>query len=469
MFSKRRPEGRRSAFNGTFIKLRCIRVRMVRRGFGLRVLVISHYWAPENGVPQRRWSWLTEVLLQAGHTVAVVAPPAHYDRQISFAEWLRTSSYKTKAEAKADGQPFAIIRTGFVPVGKSITERILNQAAVAAAALITIVRCPGPLKQQRPDLVIGTVPALPIAVVAYLASKRFKVPYVLDLRDAWPDLIQESDRWNVSLGSKSLRERVLSKGPLQVLGALTSRAINFCLVRASGIIVTSKWLGIDLRGRHSRLRKNNKQVMGLVRNVFPPEVGEIRQCSTRSDTSSLNVLYAGTIGRAQNLANALDAAEIVSRAGYDIKLRLVGAGASKEELRRISQTKNVQININSKIEPKDLNEHYQWADTALVHLTDWKALHQAVPSKTYELMSIGKHISAVVAGETAELVEKLNAGHVVPPETPRALAELWMNLADNRQLLEVSGDGIEWVQREREIFAPAELLKVVERAESDFE
>lgn len=67
---------------------------------------------------------------------------------------------------------------------------------------------------------------------------------------------------------------------------------------------------------------------------------------------------------------------------------------------------------------------YEWADTALVHLTDWEPLDKAVSSKTYELMSVGIHISGVVKSETARIIKLFEAGDTVSPENPHELAEL---------------------------------------------
>ena len=40
----------------------------------MRVLVLSHYWAPEIGAPQRRWRWLAEGLTARGLELAVLPP-----------------------------------------------------------------------------------------------------------------------------------------------------------------------------------------------------------------------------------------------------------------------------------------------------------------------------------------------------------------------------------------------------------
>lgn len=433
----------------------------------MKMLIISQYWAPENGVPQRRWSWLTGILEKQGHSVTVIAPPPHYNRSPSLGEWWKSGSFRARTEHETNNHAETVVRTGFFPAGRSLTQRILNQAAVAAAALWVIGKKPGVLRNYQPDLIIGSVPALPTSVVTYLASKRFKAPYIIDLRDAWPDLIGEHERWNSGLGKPSFREKVLSRGPVQVLGLITKWAMNYSLRKSDGMIVTSSRLGATLQKRFEKHRKFADKPIAVIRNVFPPEINQRVSAREERSTDCLNVLYAGTLGRAQNLANAIRAVAKTKESGYQVNLRFVGAGAARQELVRLAKDLNVKVEFSSKLAADELAEQYSWADTALVHLTDWPALEQAVPSKTYELMNLGIHISAVASGETMELVESLDAGHVVAPETPEALAKLWMKLIDEPQLLEVSTHGAKWVAEERTNVAPQKILRLIHNFEID--
>ncbi|WP_193025514.1 glycosyltransferase family 4 protein [Corynebacterium casei] len=433
----------------------------------MKILIISQYWAPENGVPQRRWSWLTGVLEAEGHSVTVIAPPPHYNRSPSLVEWWKSGSFRAHTEHQEINHAQTVVRTGFFPAGRSLTQRILNQAAVASAALWVILKKPGVLKAYEPDLIIGSVPALPTAVVAYIASKRFSAPYVIDLRDAWPDLISEHDRWNSGLGEPSLREKLLSRGPVQLLGMLTKRAINFSLRSSDALLVTSSKLGNSLSDQFTSYGASSSKPVAVVRNVFPVEIEHRKLTHDRSEPKQLRVLYAGTLGRAQNLTNAVRAVAIAQQDGYDIAIRFVGAGAARQELVRVAKELQVSVEFSSRIAAEDLSEHYDWADTALVHLTNWPALEQAVPSKTYELMSCGIHISAVVSGETKEIVEELGAGHVVTPELPRELASLWESLIDSPEKLKVSDAGATWVEMQRKSVAPEELLRVIRKFESN--
>lgn len=418
----------------------------------MRILLITQYWAPENGVPQRRWAWLTKLLSQAGHEIMVIAPPPHYLRKITIKGWIEQRGFKAFEDKDSCVNDERIIRSGYFPGGSSLTGKVFNQIAVAVGELSVVLRRGGAVDQFGPELVIGTVPALPTAFVAAVASRKLRVPYVIDLRDAWPELLSVASQWNSATGRVSWRERLLSKGPLQLASWAVNLSLDRILRNAKTVIVTSSRLARDINSR----APVGKPAVTL-RNVFPPEtrINKVPDLNRASD--SLNVLYAGTLGRAQNLTNALRAAALAKEVGVDVRIRFVGAGAARTELVRAADELNVDAIFEHRRDPQLLSESYQWADTALVHLTDWEPLLQAVPSKTYELMDQGIHISGVVDGETADLIRALDAGHVVPPEQPRELARLWVRLANDRTLLDVPRDGTEWVRKQREDVAPLVL------------
>lgn len=432
-------------------------------------MVISHYWHPENGVPQRRWQWLTGLLVDDGYSVTAIAPPPHYLRNISKNRWWQSLRSAKNRGPEIGPQGEKIVRASFIPASYSLTSKSLNQLW-SAISTIRIAATQRLLRQNpRPDLVIGTVPAIPTAVASYAVAKVWKSPLVIDLRDAWPELLETSDSWNASTGTVSRREKLLSGLPMTVMKRLATWTLNRIFASAEGIIVTSEQHRFDLL---EALKMTPEKVV-TVRNVFPPEIPHLpatqtsfsdrtSQSSFPQKTNSLNVLYAGTIGRAQNLSNAVTAAHLAKQRGVQIKLRLIGAGAAKQEVVKLAQKFGVNVEIFGRVPPDQLQQHYEWADTALVHLTDWLPLSKAVPSKTFELMVLGIHITGVVSGEAAQLIDELGAGSVVPPENPRLLAETWATLARDHSLLIPDAQAAAWVEEEFSKTGPTQFLRLVE-------
>lgn len=435
----------------------------------MRILVLSQYWAPENGVPQRRWSWLSKILVQAGHEVLVIAPPPHYQRRLGIKQWFSRKNVFGASDLETGDSGEKILRSGFFPAGPSLTHRILNQASVAASMLLMRVTKRGHLQEFNPDLVIGTVPALPTATVTHIVAATLRAPYIIDLRDAWPELLKEKGDWNSGTGKRSVREIVFTKGPFQLLTALTESAMNHALHSANGIITTSQDLTEHMKKDDAERGTRGTRHIRTVRNVFPPKTEFIASDKSQRPSSELNVLYAGTVGRAQKIDNAVHAVKIAQDRGYDINLRIVGDGATWHTTKATMESLGINATIEHRVPADELQSIYDWADTALVHLTDWEPLKRTVPSKTYELMSLGVHTTAVVQGEAARLVEELGAGVVVPPENPEALAAAWTGLIDDRSKLSVSPSGREWVATQRDEVVPevfVEIVKTVTRQQA---
>lgn len=433
----------------------------------MKILVFSNYWHPQNGVPQRRWHWLGGMLADRGHELSVITPPSNYRRNMSFKEWC--TSFPTPSVAWRDGEPGdtgeTIFRTPVLRSGSSLTSRALSQGSVAFSQISFVLYKYILKREQRPNLLIGTVPALPTAGVTLLAAKLLQIPYIIDLRDAWPDLLRESDRWNESIGTASLREVVLRRGPLQMIKFFTETMLNTALSNADGVMVTSSWLRDELsRRRGLKSRKGVPQLL-TVRNVFPQETPFVKQSFDLKNENELNVLYAGTIGRAQDLENVLKAASIAEERGVSVNLRFIGAGDGRQKLVESARKLGINVSFEQRKNSSDMAEPYAWADTALVHLADWEPLERTVPSKTFELMAARIHICGVVQGETAELIEKTGAGDVVKPGAPEELAQLWGELLDNPASLEPRFEAYEWVESER-AFSARELDGFMKRIES---
>ena len=95
-------------------------------------------------------------------------------------------------------------------------------------------------------------------------------------------------------------------------------------------------------------------------------------------------------------------------------------------------------------------ERYASADTCIVSLRDdWKSFETTVPSKTYEVLAVGRHVTAMVRGEAARIIADAEAGDIVASD-PEALAALWRELAADRGRLVRNGDSRQWVKAHAE-------------------
>ena len=405
---------------------------------------------------QRRWEWFSEILVAQGYDVDVLAPPPRHGSSDVFDTFRVFKRPTSRVEIGICGEK--IFRTpGFQPRSK-LTARAMNQILVAVGQISTALRLRYSDLYARPDVVIGTVPALPTAFSSLLIARIFGSPLIIDLRDAWPDLFSEHYEWERALGQiKPENRRNSGLKELAIRGI--SRSFEHAVGKAERLIVTSAFLADSINSKMVKSELSQERAV-VVRNVFPPKL-KFHKVSTSKSPSTLKVLYAGTIGRAQNLANVVRAVDIARHCGVDIDLKLVGSGAGKPFVSELAQSLGVNLQLNSRVSPSNMEELYTWADVCLVHLTDWDPLQRTVPSKTYELMSVGMFIIAVASGETRRLVEELGAGQCVNPESPWELAEALVSLARLEEVPVPDSSAARWVEDQRTRVAPRNLVETV--------
>lgn len=369
----------------------------------MRILLISHYYWPEVGAPQRRWSTLVNHFIGQGHQVIVVAPHPHYPhaRRDQFFN-SKVGRHRRRVEAKLGGTWDAgefgerIIRVPYFHSGSSVARQLLDQSVASIGAISAIIgRMRG---EHAPDVVISTTPALPYLFAGDSVSHILNVPHVAEVRDVWPDLIRDLSLVTNAVG-KYLPTTLTGFLESSVLPALLTRAQR----RASAVVVTTE----SFKTRLHRRGINAEVVRSGVSR------SEIDQDPHHNDehTDGVNLLYVGTVGRSQDLSSAIIAAARVP----GVRLHIVGDGADRPNLQALASTLGSSVEFHEQTTGAELAEHWEWADVGLVSLGDVAAHARTVPSKLYSLLVRKVPILGVVAGEAAEIITSNQAGLVARP------------------------------------------------------
>lgn len=390
-------------------------------------MLITHSYLPERTPPQRRWSALVQAFRADGWTVDVLAPPADPHH-------LPTGNDSSESSPRdlAVG-PFGerILRTWSMP-GLPATRagRFVGHIVHAVVAV------PAGLLSDRPDLVVVTVPALPTALSGRLVSALRRVPLIVEMRDAWPDLARES----------GVRAGVLSR----IMETVVSGA-----QRAAHLVVTvTEGFGERLaqRGVGDVVTIGNGVDLATIPSVPPRKraVGE------------LHVLYLGNHGESQGLETVIQAAAEVRDSG--VRVRMVGQGTQRQRLMELNESLGSPVEMLEPAYGERLAEHYAWADTCVVALRpDWPSFEWTVPSKTYELLAVGRHITGLVTGEAARILEESGSADLAPA-VPGAVAALWRRLAADPGSTDVGEIGREWVAAHADLPVLGQRFVVVARS-----
>jgi hypothetical protein len=374
----------------------------------LRITLLTHSYWPESSPPQRRWTALVKELSVAGWQVDVVTPVAH----TPHGRRALPRSVAGRALLSQRGQYSELIRrVPYLRHGNSHAAKFIDQCFSA------VLSVPLGLLTRRSDVLIVTAPSLPMLGAGYALARLRGIPLVVEMRDAWPDLA---------------RDARLVQGNVK---SLAERAVEFVQRRADLVVTVTEGFAETLRVRGL---KNVATVSNGVRLEALPVLD-----APPLERQVFEALYLGNHGESQRLEIAIQASALV---GHSMHLHMVGHGVRRPALEKLAEELNAPVTFHDSLHGQDVMDRYASADTCLVSLRDdWKSFETTVPSKTYEVLAVGRHMTAVVKGEAARIVAEAGAGDIVP-SSPDAVAALWRKLAADRGQLIRNSDGRQWVK-----------------------
>ncbi len=302
----------------------------------------------------------------------------------------------------------------FIAANTGKALRIIDYLSFMAAALVA------GLFERRPDVVVATSPQFFTAVSGWLLSLVTTLPFVMEVRDLWPDSI-------VAVGAmkKNLLLRWIEK-----LELLLYR-------KAARVVVLTPSFRTNLLARRVPPEKVDCILSGVDLSRYSP----VQRDSTLAAQWGIGpddfvVGYIGTFGMAHGLKNVLDAAGMIP--DPRIRFLLVGTGHERDDLlaelerRRLTNVRIIPA------QPKErIRDMWGLCDVSLVHLRNTPLFKTVIPSKIFESMGMGLPILlAAPAGEASHIVESERLGICVPAEDAGALAAAAMELHEKTLLRE---------------------------------
>jgi glycosyltransferase involved in cell wall biosynthesis len=138
----------------------------------------------------------------------------------------------------------------------------------------------------------------------------------------------------------------------------------------------------------------------------------------------VNFLFAGNLGRMQNLDALVRAFDIAARAGARIQLHLVGDGSHAPVLRSLCrELGTTAVEFWGR---RGLGETMQWlraCDFTVLSLTPDPLVSLTVPAKFQAYLAAGRPLLVAARGEVARLAAAEGIGVVCDPQSPSTIAE----------------------------------------------
>lgn len=358
----------------------------------LNVWIVNHYALSPDGAGGTRHFYFSRYLSERGCKITIIASSYnHWSKRDEHLEGDEKYCCEENNEVK-----FLWLRTPpyLTPVG-----RIWNMLVFAFRLRWNSWSS----NIDHPDVIVASSPHLFSCLTAYFLSRRYRIPFVLEIRDLWPQTL-------VDLGKLSKFHPLVI-----VLGAIE----RFLYRKASRIISL-------LPGAIDHIvQKGGKpdKIMWIPNGV---DLTQVPQLKPKSQCGIFSIYYAGSHGLANGLLSIIKAAELLEKK-MEIKnicFHLLGDGPDKKKL--INYVKKQRINNVIFHDPVPKNQIYkilQDADAFILTLLDSDLYRFGVSlNKLYDYLALAKPI-VFGANSINNPVADSDSGYVVAPEAPAAMAE----------------------------------------------
>jgi glycosyltransferase involved in cell wall biosynthesis len=400
----------------------------------LNFLLINQAFVSPSEPGHTRHFELAQYIKDNGHSLTIVASDLNYQTGKRIVE--RKGIF---TEQMVDG--VRVLRTYIYPaLHKSFFWRIVSFISFMFTSIWA------GLSVRNIDLVIGTSPPIFQAVSSWVIAFLRRKPYLLEVRDLWPEFA-------VDMGV--LKNRLLIR--------LSRWLENFLYQRAKHILVNSPAYRDYLLGKGVPSSKITFIPYGTDISMFSPDVdgSNIRQELGFEDKFIIS--YTGALGLANDIPTIIRAAK---RLEDEPGIQFVLFGDGKERVNLEAQARELGLkNLTfAGSRPKhEMPQVLAASDAGLAILQNIPMFRTTYPNKVFDYMAAGRPTILAIDGVIRDVIETANGGIFVQPGDDQAVADAARRLFADKPASQLMGLSartylVENFDRRQKMQATQELL-----------
>jgi len=318
----------------------------------MNIWIFNHHaLTPDISGGTRHYDFAKE-LIKRGHSVTIVASSFHYSKYKEMKEY----GDKEYLQENLDGLNFIWIKTP--PYFGNGISRVKNMLSYTYKVLNIIPK----LHLKDPDIIIGSSVHLFAVYAAYKLSKKYNTPFIMEVRDIWPQTL-------IDMGISKWHPFII------VLGWLEKY-----LYKKTDRIISNLPYAFDHIGKFV----SKDKFIWISNGVDLDNINYMK----KQETDKFTISYTGAIGVANNLALLVDVAERL-KDKKDIFFRIVGDGVQKEKLKELVKLKKLKnISIEDPVAKNEVSKILQSSDVLYFNLKDSPVFNYGISSnKLFDYMA----------------------------------------------------------------------------------
>lgn len=386
------------------------------------VWILNHYATNMFFNQGGRHYWIAENLINKGYHPSIFS--ANVRHNVKDIIEIDEGKHTTRA---VNGIPFTFVKTA--PYNKNGLSRINNMYSFYKN--IFSVANDYAKENEKPDVIIASS-VHPLTLVAGIKlAKRYNIPCICEVRDLWPESIVAYGM----LKRNSIIARVLYQGE------------KWIYKNADSIIMT--WEGgkqyIKDQGWDDRvdLDKVHHISNGVVIDKFDENSKKYVVTDPDLDNENyINIVYAGSIRRVNNIGLLLDAAKIIQKKGKkSIRFLIYGSGDEEEALIKRCENENIKnVIFKGRVEKKFVPSILKKSDVNILHNSSTSLdKYGQSQNKLFEYLAAGKCIVQTYTTGYS-ICDRYNCGISAPVQNAEEIAKAVIVAASDKSKNKMMGN-----------------------------
>ncbi len=351
----------------------------------MTIWILNHHaLTPQMSGGTRHYDFAKE-LIRRGHKVVIVSSSFHYSKYAEMKEY----DGKEYVCEYIDGIEWLWLKT--TPYRGNGIARVKNMLSYTWKALRIIPA----LDLPKPDIIIGSSVHLFAVYAAYRLSRKYKTPFIMEVRDLWPQTLIDMgiSKWHPFIITLGILERFLYRKADKIISNLP---YAYEYISAYAPMQKFEWIsnGVDL-------------------SSIPYK--------EKTESSPFVVSYTGAIGVANNLGILVEAADKLKE-DKNIIFRIIGDGAEKQKLKEMVKTKGLEnITIEDPVAKSQIPDILASSDILYFNLKDSPVFRYGISSnKLFDYMAAGR-VVIFSTNAANDPIREANGGFTIAPDEVDAL------------------------------------------------
>ena len=356
----------------------------------MRILFLTDNFPPETNAPATRTYEHCLKWIDMGYKVTVITCFPNFPKGKVF------EGYTNKLYQKENIDGITVIRVwSYITENNGFVKRIIDYVSYAVTSFLFGLFV-------KTDLIIATSPQFFTAISGRMLSVFKRIPWVMEVRDLWPDSI-------AAVGSMNK-----SSKPFKILKKIEH---HLYLSASKIVVVTDSFKKYIIKEHQIKPEKIGVFKNGVLISNFkkpkPNDVMTLKESLGLED--KIVISYIGTHGLAHGLKFILESISKISNP--DLHFLFIGDGAEKENLIKYSKTLHSKnFTFLESVTKSEIPLYIEMSDYSLVNLKKSDEFKNVIPSKIFENIAMYKPILLGVEGESKKLIDHYEVGVCFEPE-----------------------------------------------------